>query len=115
MIVEQVEVAVLDGQERRFEAALCEVRQRVFMSAGFRGFTAAQGVELPSTYLVRVLWETPEELLTFAETRFARAWEPVQPFLTAKLRVNHFVERPNLGLNGPGVVTDLTWASEETV
>ena len=37
MIVEQVEIAVLDGQERSFEAALCEVRQRVFMSAGFRG------------------------------------------------------------------------------
>ena len=115
MIVEQVEVAVLDGQERRFEAALCEVRQRVFMSAGFRGFTAAQGVETPSTYLVRVLWETSEELLSFAETRFARAWEPIHPFLAAPLRVNHFLARPNLGLNGPGVITDLTWASEETL
>src|SRR4051794_1428232 len=100
MIVEQVELAVLDGHERHFEAALCEVRQRVFMSAGFRGFTAAQGVEQPSTYLVRVLWETHEELLAFAETRFDRAWEPVQLFLAAKPRVDHFVECPNLSLNG---------------
>jgi heme-degrading monooxygenase HmoA len=114
MIVEQVELAVLDGHERHFEAALCEVRQRVFMSAGFRGFTAAQGVEQPSTYLVRVLWETPEELLAFAETRFDRAWEPVQLFLAAKPRVDHFVECPNLSLNGPGVVTDLAWMSEES-
>ena len=60
MILEHVEIAVLDGQESAFEVALCEVRQRVFMSRGFRAFTVAQGVmEYPSTYLVQVRWESP--------------------------------------------------------
>jgi heme-degrading monooxygenase HmoA len=112
MILQQVEMAVLDGHEAAFEAALCEVRQRVFMSRGFRGFTVAQGAEHPSTYLVQVLWESPEELVDFAESRFGRCWAPVEPFLAGPLRVHHFVERPGLGLNGPGVITDLAWLSE---
>src|SRR4051812_42610516 len=112
MIVQRVEIAVRDGQQPEFEAALCEVRQRVFMSAGFRGFTVAQGVELPSTYLVQVLWETPEELADFAVSRFEPAWAAVQPFLAGPLRVDHFVERPSLTMkNQPGVVTDLAWLS----
>jgi heme-degrading monooxygenase HmoA len=112
MILEHVEIAVLDGQEVAFEAALCEVRQRVFMSAGFRGFKVAQGAERPSTYLVQVLWESSEELADFARSRFERCWAPAQPFLAGPLRVNHFVERPSLALNGPGVITDLAWLSE---
>ena len=113
MIVQRVELAVRGGQETEFEAALCEVRQRVFMSAGFRGFSVAQGVELPSTYLVQVLWETAGELAQFAESRFERAWAAVQPFLAGPLRVDHFVERPSLTLgNQPGVVTDLAWVSD---
>ena len=112
MILEHVEIAVLDGQANGFEAALCEVRQRVFMSAGFRGFTVAQGAQRPSTYLVQVLWESPEELAGFTESRFTRCWAPVNPFLAGPLRVNHFVERPGLALHGPGVVTDLAWLTE---
>src|SRR3954447_2764367 len=112
MVLELLEIAVRDGQEAAFEAALCEVRQRVFMSPGFRGFTVAQAVEGPSAYLVQVLWESPEELADFAESRFARCWAPVEPFLAGPLRVNHYVERPGLALNGPGVITDLAWSSE---
>jgi heme-degrading monooxygenase HmoA len=112
MVLEQVELAVLDGQETAFEAALVEVRQRVFMSAGFRGFTVAQGVEHPSTYLVEVLWESGEELADFVETRFPRCWSPVEAFLARPVQVSHYFQRPNLGLTGPGVVTDLTWLSE---
>jgi hypothetical protein len=82
------------------------------MSPGFRGFTVAQAVEGPSAYLVQVLWESPEELADFAESRFARCWAPVEPFLAGPLRVNHYVERPGLALNGPGVITDLAWSSE---
>ena len=112
MVLEIVEIALLDGQESAFEAALCEVRQRVFMSAGFRGFTVAQGMEGPSTYLVQVLWESPEELVDFTESRFARCWAPVEPFLVGPLRVKHFMERPGLALHGPGVITDLAWLSD---
>jgi len=112
MLLEQVAVAVLGGHETEFEAALCEVRQRVFMSPGFRGFTVAQGAEHPSTYLVQVLWESPEELADFTESRFARCWAPVEPFLARPVRVDHFVERPSLALDGPGVITDLAWLAE---
>jgi quinol monooxygenase YgiN len=112
MVLEHVELAVRDGQETAFEAALCEVRQRVFMSRGFRGFTVAEGVERPSTYLVRVVWESPEELADFTQTRFVRCWAPIELFLAGPLRVSHFVERPSLALNGPGVITDLAWMSE---
>jgi heme-degrading monooxygenase HmoA len=112
MLVQQVTLAVLGGQETAFEAALCESRQRVFMSAGFRGFAALQGAEHPSTYLVTVHWETLEELAAFGESgRFERCWAPVRPFLAGPPRVEHFVERPGLGLNGPGVITDLGWLS----
>ncbi len=113
MFQEHVEVAVLDGQESAFEAALCEVRQRVFMLPGFRGFAVAQGVtEHPSTYWVQVLWETPEELAAFVDSRFERCWAPVAPFVAGSPRVNHFVERPGLALTGPGVISDLAWLSE---
>ena len=112
MVLEHVEIVVLDGQEAGFEAGLCEVRQRVFMSRGFRGFTVMQGLEDPSRYLVQVLWESPEELADFAESRFERCWAPVAPFLAAPLRVTHFVERPGLALRGPGVITDLAFLTE---
>jgi hypothetical protein len=112
MVLELVEVAVLDGQEAPFEAALCEVRQRVFMSRGFRGFTVGQRVEGPPTYLVQVRWESPEERADFAGSRFGGCWAPVEPFLAGPLRVNHYVERPGLALSGPGVITDLAWLSD---
>jgi len=112
MMLERLEIAVLDGHEAQFEAALCEVRQRAFMSRGFRGFTVAQGVDLPSTYLVQVQWETLEELAEFTESgRFERCWEPVRPFLAGPLRAEHFAERPSLALRGAGVITDLSWVS----
>jgi heme-degrading monooxygenase HmoA len=113
MVLERVELAVREGQEAAFEAALCEVRQRVFMSRGFRDLTVHQGVERPSSYLVQVFWETPEELIDFAESgRFERCWAPVEPYLTGPLRVEHFVPRPALSLQGPGVITDLAWLTE---
>ena len=113
MFVQRVELAVAEGHETAFETALCEARQRVFMSRGFRGFTVAQGVEHPSTYLVQVLWETGDELADVVESgRFERCWAPVEPFLARPLRVDHFVERPGLALNGPGGITDLAWLSE---
>jgi len=86
MLLERLEITVADGQETAFEAELCEVRQRAFMSPGFRGFTVAQGAEEPSTYLVHVRWETGEELAYFTQSRFRRCWAPVQPFLTARPR-----------------------------
>ena len=113
MILECIDMRVESGHEVAFEAALCEVRQRVFMSPGFRGFTVAQGVEHPSTYLVQVRWETPEELVGAAESgRLQRCWAPVEPFLARPLVVDHFTERPGLALRGPGVITDLTWLSD---
>jgi heme-degrading monooxygenase HmoA len=112
MIVERLEITVLDGREVEFEAALCEVRQRVFMSPGFRGFSAAQGVERTSTYLVEVLWETLDERADFENSgRFERCWAPANPFLAQALRVEFFTQRPNLSFQGPGVITDLSWLS----
>jgi heme-degrading monooxygenase HmoA len=113
MFLQQVQLVARDGQQAGFEAALCETRQRVFSSPGFRGFTVAQGAEHESTYLVQVLWETLEELVECVESgRFERCWAPVEPFLAAPPRVEHFVERPGLGLSGPGVVTDLSWLAQ---
>jgi len=113
MILQQVHLVVLDGQEAPFEAALCEVRQRVFSSPGFRGFRVLQDAEQLSRYLVQVDWETREELLAVAESgRLERCWTPVQAHLARPMTAEHFVERPALGLNGPGVVTDLSWTTD---
>src|SRR4051812_9523071 len=112
MYLQHVEVAVLDGHEAAFEAALCEVRQGVFMSPGFRGFRVAQDVERPFTYLVDVRWESLEELAEFADSGgFERCWAPVGPFLAGLLRLRHFSERPSLAFQGPGVITDPAWLS----
>jgi len=112
MIVERLETTIVDGREKEFEAALLEVRQRVFMSKGFRGFTVAQAVERPSTYLVEVLWETLEERADFERSgRFPLCWAPVDPFLTAAPRVELFAPPPSLNLQGPGVITDMSWMS----
>lgn len=110
MIVERLEIRIADGLEVPFEAALCDVRQRVFMSPGFRGFSVAQGVERPSVYLVEVLWESLGERAEFEESgRFDRCWAPVKPFLAEGLRADVFTQRPSLGFQGPGVITDLSW------
>jgi heme-degrading monooxygenase HmoA len=110
MLLQLIEAVVRDGQEVRFEAALCEVRQRVFMMPGFRGLTVAQGAEQASVYLVQVRWETVDELRDVVGTdRFERCWAPVEPLLVRPLRVDHFVERPSLNDQGPGVITDLEW------
>ncbi len=113
MFLQHVEVVVMDGHETQFEAALCEVRQRVFMSRGFRGFSVAQDVENPSTYLVEVRWESMDELTEFADSgRFERCWTPVEPFLARPLRLQHFAERPSLAFQGPGVITEATWLAD---
>jgi heme-degrading monooxygenase HmoA len=110
MFLQQVRIAVRDGQQAAFEAALCEVRQRVFMSRGFRGLDVAQGAEHPSSYLVQVRWESADELADFVDSgRFERCWAPVEPFLDRPLLVDHLMERPSLGHQGPGVITDLAW------
>jgi heme-degrading monooxygenase HmoA len=116
MFLQHIEVVVVDGREPEFETALCEVRQRVFMSPGFRGFRVVQDVEHPSTYLVEVRWETLDELAEFADSgRFERCWRPVEPFLARPLRLGHYAERPGLAFQGPGVVTDMTWLTESGV
>ena len=110
MFLQHVEIVVRDGHEAEFEAALCEVRQRVFMSPGFRGFRVAQDAEHLCTYLVEVRWESLEELAEFADSgRFERCWAPVEPFLARPLRLGHFAERPSLALQGPGVISDSAW------
>lgn len=112
MVLQQVELMVAEGQQAAIEAAVCEVRQRLFMCTGFRGFEVLQGLEDPSRYLVRVTWETPEELLALADSGvLERAWSPVEPLLARPYRAEHFVERRGLGDQGPGVITDLSWMS----
>ena len=106
MYLQHVLLTSLDGREGELEAALLEVRQRVFMSPGFRGFSVAQGAENPAAYLVRTRWETLEELVEHGTSgRMERCWAPVQPFLARPPVVDHFVERENLGMYGPGVIT----------
>lgn len=113
MLLQQVCVDVRAGSEAAFESALLEVRDRLVMVAGFRGFSVAQDAETTTAYLVQVRWETAVELTHCVESgRFARAWAPVDAYRTGPLRASHLVERPTLGFHGPGVLADLSWASE---
>jgi heme-degrading monooxygenase HmoA len=111
MVLQQIGVAVAPGQEAALESALLQVRDRLVMCVGFRGFSVAQNAETPTDYLVQIRWETAEELTQCVESgRFARAWAPVDPHRTGPLRAEHLVERQTLGFRGPGVLTDLSWA-----
>lgn len=113
MLLQQIGVSVGPGQEAAFESALLEVRDRLVMCVGFRGFTVAQDAETRTDYLVQIRWETAEELTQCVESgRFARAWSPVDGHRVGPLRADHLLERPTLGFHGPGVLTDLSWASE---
>jgi heme-degrading monooxygenase HmoA len=108
MLLQQLQMDTRPGQETAFEAGLLEVRQQVFRSAGFRGFAVSQNAERPTNYLVQVRWETVEELTEFVQSgRAARAWAPVEAYLVRDPLVEHFLERPALGLTGPGVIADL--------
>ena len=113
MLLQQVTVSAVPGQEAAFESALLDVRDRLVMCVGFRGLSVAQNAETPSDYLVQIRWETAEELTQCVESgRFARAWAPVDGHRAGPLRAEHLVERPTLGFHGVGVLTDLTWASD---
>ena len=82
------------------------------MSPGFRRFAGAQGAEQAAMYLVQVHWEGLEDLLAFTDSgRFERCWAPTEPFIAGPPRISHFVEREGLGLQGPGVLTDVEWLS----
>lgn len=112
MLLQQIGVSIGSGQEAAFESALLEVRDRLVMCVGFRGFAVAQNAETPTDYLVQIRWETAEELTQCVESgRFAGAWAPVDGHRTGPLRAEHLVERPTLGFRGPGILTDLTGAS----
>lgn len=107
MLIQQVQIAIGHGQQSAFEAALLDVRQRVFMAPGFRRFDVAQGAEQHTQYQVQVFWESAEELADFtASERFERAWAPVQGFLIRPLLIDVLLERPSLDFQGPGVLSD---------
>ena len=113
MFLERVEIDVREGQVPAFEAALLEVRQRVFMFPGFRRFTVFQDLERPSSYVVHVQWESVEELVEYSGSdRYERSWSPIQPYLDRAPRVARYVERDGLDLQGPGVVTDFSWMTD---
>lgn len=44
--------------------------------------------------------------------RSERCWAPVEPDLVGSLVVEHLMERPTLGLHGPGVITGMAWLHE---
>lgn len=108
MLIQQVLLEVRPGQERAFESALLDVRQRVFANPGFRRFDVLQDAEHENVYQVRVAWESAEELHSFTTSdRSGRAWAPVQPFLERAPRISVLVERPTLDFQGPGVLDDI--------
>ncbi len=113
MFVQQIDLAVREGQEAAFEAALLETRRRVFASPGFRGFAVLEDVAAPSCYLAQVHWESRIELVEHLDSgRFDRCWQPVQPFLTAAPHCRHLIEREGLAFQGPGTEADLDWLRE---
>jgi heme-degrading monooxygenase HmoA len=114
MLLQVITVQTRDAVTADVETALCEVRQRVFMSAGFRGLKVFQSIEDPSTYQVHVLWQTHEELLDHVESgRFELCWRPVRTHVIGPPHLEHLTERENLTLH-EGVLTasSLDWLRE---
>src|SRR4051794_6813889 len=108
MLLQHVHVIVRDGQEAAFEAALGETRQRVFMTPGFRGFTAAQGAEHDTTYLVSVRWEGR------ALSRRAAAGGPLRRTSRPRLPGPWGGHRPGLALRVAAAVTTSAAAPRRT-
>ena len=87
------------GREVDFESALSEARQVVFEADGFRRFAVDRGVERPSTYLVQISWETPEEQASFARSELFTRWATLlDPFVVGTPLVECFEPRPSLTL-----------------
>lgn len=107
MFIQQVLLTVAADQENAFEAALLDVRRRVFMAPGFRRFDVAQDIQHPAHYQVQVFWESAEELSGFTtSSRFGRCWALVQPFLLTPAEFTVLREREGLDFQGPGTMSD---------
>jgi len=62
MVEEIAFIGVGDGKERDFERAVATASERIFpRSQGFISLSLAQGIEKPSTYALKILWETVED------------------------------------------------------
>ena len=99
MIVQRLVISVVPGREAEFEGALLEARQHAFAADGFRRFTVDRGIDRPSTYLVQISWETPEEQVRFAESPLFTRWATaLDPFVVGTPVVERFQQLPALSL-----------------
>ena len=92
-------ISVFPGRETEFEDALSVARQHVFEADGFRRFTVDRGIDRPSTYLVQISWETPEEQARFSHSELFTRWAMLlDPFVVGTPVVERFEQRPSLSL-----------------
>lgn len=92
MIVEIAEFSVVEGREDEFEQTMLVAREVVARSPGFVSIDYGRGVERPSVYQLRIVWETLENhLRDFRESELYVEWARLtRPFFASDPRVEHF-------------------------
>ena len=92
MIVERAEFTLVPGSEDDFIAAFPRARAVISKADGFRWVELHQGIEMPSTFLLLVGWESLEAHVDgFRGSDLFTQWRAViGPYFAEQPRVEHF-------------------------
>ena len=89
--MEHATITVIPGREQDFLQAFPDARAVIEQAPGFRWLELLRGVEEPSTFALRVCWETLEDHVPgFRESGLFPRWRAViGPFFAAPPVVSH--------------------------
>ena len=92
MVLERAHIAIEPGSERDFEAAVERAEHVFAQAAGFRSLRLLRGIELPSSYLLLIEWDSLEDHVQgFRESELFVRWrELVGPYFAEAPEVAHY-------------------------
>ena len=99
MIVEHAELSILPGNEAEFEAAFPRAQAVIAQADGFRWIEVHRGIERPSTYLLRIAWDSVDDhMVGFRESERYTEWRAIiGPFFAEPAKVEHFASGDGSG------------------
>ena len=92
MIMETAFMAIKDGQEEAFLAALEEAKAVIAQANGFQVMHVHRGIERPATFMLAIGWNTLEDhTVGFRESELFTQWRAlIGPFFAEAPHVEHW-------------------------